>query len=539
MKKWYLISKKYSIALAFMLTLYFGASAEAATGTWLTPAQGSTVTSRFVEVSVGYNTESDVKITASEVFINGTSVERRSFASPQGRGVISYNWDTWKYKVGTHRITVKLYSGDKEFIVVQGYVSVGNVDKSNKVPIVSFGNLKDNQVLSGETNISLNIANDNASPAMVSLLVDGKIRMLSNVRPFSYELDTTTYTDGNHIIHAYASDPTGKAGPEAKVTVVFKNGNSEQTLQTTANITQNAPIQTEQNTAKNEVVVPSYNNVIDTTPARTAAPLETEPIQKAVPVAEKQMAPAISDTVKSIETAPELNSDATILAMLPKIDDAIISNASEPIKPEETIAEETHLSAIANESAISETVKNIEIKPKISELNNIAENEAKSQLQSMKTAEPTQYAVDTPEVITELSIDDIMAYVPEYNVQDKYKLSSANSSIPSMTALRPEDQDKILDIKSPDAKVFLRDMLNGTGAVLMWNNKEKIVTAIFSDKTTVAMKIGSKMINVNGNRIEIESAPEIVDGRTVIKAKIFENIMEAVAKAGDLKAEAR
>ena len=81
--------------------------------TWLSPLPGERIYSRNVEVSVGFNTQSDVKVTRVELWIDGVFYSKKTFIRPDTRGVCSLLWDTATTCAGSHDLVVKLYAGDR------------------------------------------------------------------------------------------------------------------------------------------------------------------------------------------------------------------------------------------------------------------------------------------------------------------------------------------------------------------------------------------------------------------------------------------
>ncbi|MGB9620478.1 MAG: hypothetical protein ACPL7K_08715, partial [Armatimonadota bacterium] len=101
------------VVAAAMMTPAVGVAVAAATGTLLSPPPGEKVTSRNVEVSVGYNTQSDLKVTRLELWVDGRRVAVRSLVRPETRGVCSFWWDTSGFARGPHKLSVKIFAGEK------------------------------------------------------------------------------------------------------------------------------------------------------------------------------------------------------------------------------------------------------------------------------------------------------------------------------------------------------------------------------------------------------------------------------------------
>ena len=78
-----------TLAVAMMIPA-FAPAAEAAIGTWLSPPPGQKIMTRIVEVSVGYNTHSDLKITRLELWVDGKFYSKKSCKSGYQGGLLIF-----------------------------------------------------------------------------------------------------------------------------------------------------------------------------------------------------------------------------------------------------------------------------------------------------------------------------------------------------------------------------------------------------------------------------------------------------------------
>lgn len=219
-----------SIALAVAMVFPAVASvAEAAIGTWLSPAPGQVVSGGKVEVAVGFNTQSDLKVTSLELWIDGKLYARKILSQPSARGVSSFAWDTTRVVKGSHDLVVKIFAKNDLISTVSGVGTVGAPGSrpnvvDTRAPLVTFANIKSGDVLKGKTDVSINASDDSGQSPMVSLLVDDVLKLLRNTPPYSYSLDTATYEDGDHQLTTYAYDNAGNRSDPVVVKVAFRNG---------------------------------------------------------------------------------------------------------------------------------------------------------------------------------------------------------------------------------------------------------------------------------------------------------------------------
>lgn len=212
-----------TLVIAVMVWPALALSVEAATATWLAPPSGERVNSRNVEVSIGYNTQSDQKVTRLELWIDGRYYSTRSLVHPESRGVCSFWWDTAKFSLGPHELSVRVYAGNALVATVSSTVVIGQKNYDLRVPNVRFANIKSGDVLKGVTAIKIQVSDDSAEPPIVSLLLDGALKYITNRQPYVYALDTTKYSDGEHELQTYAYDSAGNKSDPVVVRVVFRN----------------------------------------------------------------------------------------------------------------------------------------------------------------------------------------------------------------------------------------------------------------------------------------------------------------------------
>jgi len=218
-----------SLAVAVAMMIPSVASiAEAAVATWLSPAAGQVLGGGKVEVAIGFNTQSKLRVTMLELYIDGQFYSRKILRESATRGVCSLWWDTTGYEQGSHNLVVKVYADDQMISKVYGTGTIGGAAGNGMLdvrpPVVTFANIRSGDVLKGTTTIKLNASDDSGQAPMVSLLVDDTLKLLKNTPPYNYDLDTTTYKDGDHQLKTYAYDAAGNKSDPSVVKVVFNNG---------------------------------------------------------------------------------------------------------------------------------------------------------------------------------------------------------------------------------------------------------------------------------------------------------------------------
>lgn len=238
------------ISLAIVMAMFTPAAVSAAEGTmaaWLSPQPGQIVSGARVEVAVGYNTQSELLVTSLELYVDGKFYSRKILGNPESRGVCSFWWDVTREAQGTHNLVVKVLSGDQLISKVYGTGAVGRNGQGRGVidtrpPVVTFVNISSEDILTGSATIKIHATDDSGEAPMVSLLVDDVLKLIKNTPPYNYDLDTTTYPDGDHSLTTYAYDGAGNKSDPAVVNVRFRNGSQRPVVTTLSVVRQDGEL---------------------------------------------------------------------------------------------------------------------------------------------------------------------------------------------------------------------------------------------------------------------------------------------------------
>ncbi len=121
--------------------------------------------------------------------------------------------------------TVKAYDGAANLSAASSVATVTTPSGGAQTPSVSFAALPDNSSIHGNTySIDANsTAVTGNTISQVQLLVDNTVIQTDTTSPYSFTLNTLSYTNGSHIIAVKATDNQGNIGT-ASVTVKLTNG---------------------------------------------------------------------------------------------------------------------------------------------------------------------------------------------------------------------------------------------------------------------------------------------------------------------------
>ena len=531
-----------SLALAVaMMVPAFASVAEAAIGTWLSPPPGKLITADKVEVAIGFNTQSKTKVTSLQLFIDGKFYGRKILVEPTPRGVCSFWWDTSRASEGSHDILVKIFAGDKVISKVSGTGTVrssggGGSLLDTRPPTVKFANIKSGDVLKGEAKVRLDASDDSGQDPLVSLLVDDVLKLVKNTRPYSYNLDTTTYRDGDHELRTYAYDGAGNRSDPAVVKVSFSNNLQRPVVAAMTVDNDPEPIPDDDIVASLPPIIPvsappaiKTNSAArsDDSPARVASsPTAATPADPAI------AAPRYSPTPRNVTDA---SSSGKV-----RWEDAKWSPIPVDSRPVEPAASESaRASSVAPIAAPA-------IPPHKTAM-------PKTFSQPGAPAEPAAYAPP----VTSGPVSVVVAHGPatELKSTDVAHVASGNLCAPAVPGFATEPDGVLLamapDIRAADVEghahpavaakpsiarstkakieksavpasgeVKARDIFEMMGGVLLWDSTTRTVT-VYVENMCIELPIGSKTARVNGYNMQLQSAPYIIDGRTIIDAQVY------------------
>ena len=160
-----------------------------------TPANGSTVSGTQA-----------ISATATNAVGVQFKVDNVNVGSEDVTAPFSVSWDTKTVTNGAHSITATARNAANATITANAVVTVNNPT----APSVSFTAPANNATVSGNSvNITAN-ASDDVGVLGVQFKIDGNnMGAEDTVAPYAATLDSTTLTNGNHIVTATARNPAG------------------------------------------------------------------------------------------------------------------------------------------------------------------------------------------------------------------------------------------------------------------------------------------------------------------------------------------
>ena len=146
-----------------------------------------------------------IQVTSSDENPDTTwlTIDGNTVATWSGAGTFTYDWDTTSYSDGGHQIIA--YANDTAGNV--GSYSIA-VTVDNSPPSVTIDQPQNESYVKGT--VTIQVTSNDSHPNMTWLKIDGNtVDSWSGSGTFTYSWDTTSYSDGEHQIIAYANDSVG------------------------------------------------------------------------------------------------------------------------------------------------------------------------------------------------------------------------------------------------------------------------------------------------------------------------------------------
>lgn len=193
----------------------------------MTPAQDAAISGAAVEIAVYFASTNQQPVTKVKVFLDGKYISEMAYEAAQVEDTASFKWDTTRTPNGPHKLDIRLFSGDQYLGMTSRAVTVMNGARDLAPPRVAVNSPRDGVVVSGVTPIIVAASDDSGREPLVSIYVDKSLRCVRNRSPYSYDWDTTRYSNGPHVVEAHAEDDAGNVSDVKAVRVTVRNPGSQ------------------------------------------------------------------------------------------------------------------------------------------------------------------------------------------------------------------------------------------------------------------------------------------------------------------------
>jgi len=199
-----------------------GAAREIGALTILSPDENSLV-GGLVPVTVSFDTESDVKVTHFQVFVDGRLHMTKALDSPMTDGTVTLRLDTQRYSSNQHTVAIRMLSGETPLRTVTLPVYIENGSTDVVAPLAAILSPHSGATVSDKVEITLSAYDNSGHSPIISLFIDKTLKLIKDHQPYSYVWDTTEYANGEHVIEVRAEDTFGNRSFARSVQVVVNN----------------------------------------------------------------------------------------------------------------------------------------------------------------------------------------------------------------------------------------------------------------------------------------------------------------------------
>lgn len=170
-------------------------------------------------VTIHGTASDDVSVSVVEVRIDNNPWEEAT-----GTTSWSHEWYTTSYTNGEHTITARS-KDDNGLYSQEDFVTVIVNNGGNLVPSVDINSHTMDEVISGTVKIEGISQDSDGFVELVEIKIDNENwQTASGVSSWSYNWDTTSYSNGEHEIHVRAKDNSGEYSEIETITLIVNNG---------------------------------------------------------------------------------------------------------------------------------------------------------------------------------------------------------------------------------------------------------------------------------------------------------------------------
>ena len=189
----------------------------------ITTPDPSTISDR-ITLDVSFRGSS---VEAVELYIDGKLEHRRDLNVSQTRGVISFKLDTRQYSAGTHEVMVKAFGPDGKPVSATGRLRIPAADVNSPVRISYPPNGVE---VNGVVPIRVFLDSDiQRLKPYVTIFVNKDFQALKNYPPYEYAWDTTKLPNGWHVVEVWTQAPDAANPVKARPVHVRVNNGGGQT----------------------------------------------------------------------------------------------------------------------------------------------------------------------------------------------------------------------------------------------------------------------------------------------------------------------
>lgn len=400
----------------------------------------------------------------AELRVNGISLGTRTLNPAKKNGETNFNLDLATLADGENDVEIRLF--DKSGKLIGTQKSTITSDDPDTSP-VRLTNPKMGATVMGPLEIKLGFGRELRN-SYVSFFVNNQFRSMTNTPPYSYLWDTTREPNGWHELEAWVVDESSNTLKTRKTRVFVNNPSGR--------------------TNRREIPV----DVPPVTPPATV----TNPAKAAT---------GIGSGLKATNTVPSAIANTIPTAAAPRLGGVPASNDIKPITSGANGLKATKAPAGATAGA-------------------------KLMVPAVTAPKPVKNTVPkatAPKPIIEIKPSAVKNVVPAVSMlpvtkgtklPNSGKFTISINSTPISFDVEPRVQDGV-----PLAPI--RHLLEHSGGEVNWENNKKEMTA-FVEGRSIYVKIGDRIAKINELPVEMEIAPFLERGRTIVPLSFVKDTLD-------------
>lgn len=463
-------------------------------------------------LTVKYNNANTALI---EIRLNGESYGTRTMSDAKSAGETTFSLDLLALKDGENEVEIRLYDRSGKLIGTQKTV-ITTEDTVKEA--ISLAGVKTGETVRGPVEFTVEFGRD-LKGTYVSFFVNDQFKSMKNTPPYSYMWDTSREPNGWHEIEAWVVDETSTTYKAKKIRVFVNNPGGRTYRKTEPAAKAPAPV------AKAPFV--ALSNTVGFAEGMAFAGIKSSMISAPVAamLAPSPIAPAVMGVLSSnlvqagLENQPMLVKPSAVpagkgstepVAVLPQN----LGKAPAP-KVEKPVVVEKPVAKVEKPVVVEKPVAKIE-KPVV------IEKPAPKIEKPVIVEQPTFEASGKPMTVAKQTPTKAAAVVKQtVEAVKTIPIMKGGQKFPDLHSLTVVYNSQIIDFDVEPRVVDgvpvapFRHLIEGAGGSVLWSGSSQEVQAT-AEGRDIWFRIGDKTAMVNRAPIELELAPFLERGRTIV-----------------------
>lgn len=506
---------------------------------------------------------SGAKVALIELKLNGESFGSRTVSDGKNSGETTFSIDILALKDGDNEVEIRLF--DKAGRLVGSEKTVIETDNRTK-GIVFLTTPRMGDTVAGPVEINVGFGKD-LKNTYVSFFVDNQFKSMTNFPPYTYVWDTARETNGWHELEAWIIDDTSSTLKTRKIRV-FVNNPGGRTARRNTVITAPKPVakRTVLKAATKPLELAPASNPVTEPNTEGSSPIKPLTIAGSAPVKveAKPIAPVLSGIASqnrvavkvegpsaglkpapipaSVAVGPRLLTPTGRRAVVatPQAPSQPITSAKAAVKPIATTqAAKPAIAPIAVplvEAASKPVVKTEPAKATIKPIAPIVASvpvalalapatEPKLPKVARPAAVATKPVAAAPAKVAKPSVKVAASSAPSYMRIDRGTRLSGLSNFAILLDGEAVNFDVAPRLEEGIPVSPFRHLIEKAGGKVDWASGDKAVEA-FADGKDIYLKIGDKVARIGKIPVELELAPFLERGRTIVPLSFLRDALK-------------